>query len=93
MVLTQCHGKSRAMQCRNIILIHDYLLFVCVQAFICICSTFYFSPILLSMNCHSDCRIAGNPRPHPGIFQRSIKSSRVQELCQTHFVVETKNGR
>ena len=55
---------------------------------------FIFSPILLSMNCHSDYdtiddRIAGNRRPDPDIFQRSIKSPRVHELCHTHFVVET----
>ena len=52
---------------------------------------FIFSPILLSMNCHSDCdtiddRIAGNRRPYPGIFQRFIKSPRVYELCQPHFL-------
>ena len=35
-----------------------------------------------------DGRIAGNRRPYPDIFQRSIKSSRVHELCQTHFVLE-----
>ena len=54
---------------------------------------FIFSLTLLSMNCHSDDtidgRIAGNRRPYPDIFQRSIKSPSVLELCQTHFVVET----
>ena len=35
-----------------------------------------------------DGRIAGNRRPYPDIFQRSIKSTRVHVLCQTHFVVE-----
>ena len=54
---------------------------------------FIFSPILLSMNYRSDYnfidgRIAGNRRPFPDIFQRSIKSQRVHELCQTYFVVE-----
>ena len=54
---------------------------------------FIFSPILLSVNCHSDNdtiegRIAGNRRSYHDIFQRFIKSSRVHELCQTHFVVE-----
>ena len=52
-----------------------------------------FSPILLSMNCHSDYntidgRIAGNRRPYSDIFQSSIKSPREHEFCQTHFVVE-----
>ena len=54
---------------------------------------FTFSPILLLMNCHSDYdtidgRIAGNRRPYPDIFQFSINSPRVHDLCQTHFVVE-----
>ena len=56
---------------------------------------FIFSRILLSMNYHSDYntidgRIAGNRRPYLDIFQKSIKSTRVHELCQTHFVVEAK---
>ena len=41
MILIQCHGKSRAIQCRHIISIHDYLLFVCVHALICMYGTFY----------------------------------------------------
>ena len=105
MVVIQCHGESRAIQCRYIISIYDYLLFMCVHALICICmcvhaltcicSTFFiFSPILLSVNCHSDYdtiegRIAGNGYSYHDIFQRFIKSPRVHELCQTHFVVET----
>ena len=44
MVLIQCHGKSRAIQCRYIISIHDYLLFVCAHAFDSICGTFYIFP-------------------------------------------------
>ena len=35
-----------------------------------------------------DGRIAGNRRPYHDTFKRSIKSPRVHELCQTHFVVE-----
>ena len=35
-----------------------------------------------------DGHIAGNRRPYPDIFQRSIKPPRVHELCQTHFVVK-----
>ena len=35
-----------------------------------------------------DGRTAGNRRPYRDIFQRSIKSPSVYELCQTHFVVE-----
>ena len=70
-----------------------YLLFVCEHALICTCGIFIFSPILLSINCHSDYdtidgRIAGNRDPYPDIFQSSIKSPRVHELCKTHFVVE-----
>ena len=54
---------------------------------------FYIFSILLSMNCHSDYntidgRIAGSRRPYPDIFQRSIKSPRVHELCRTYFVVQ-----
>ena len=61
-------------------------LYASVVRFIC-------SPILLSMNFHSDYntidgRIASNRRPYPDIFQRSMKYHRVHELCQTHFVVE-----
>ena len=82
MVLIQCHGKSRAIQCSFIISIHDYLLFVCVHALICIFGTFFiFSLILLSMNCDLDFdtidgRFTGNRRPYPDIFQRSIQSPR-----------------
>ena len=70
-----------------------YYLFVCVHALICICGIFIFSPILLSMNCHSDYdtiegRNAGNRHPYPDIFQSTIKFPKVHELCQTHFVVE-----
>ena len=91
--LIQCHGKSRAIQCRYIISIYGYLLFVCIHAFIYFCGTFYIFPILLSMNCHSDNNtidghIAGNRRPYPDIFQRYIKYPRVHELCQTYSVVE-----
>ena len=93
MGLIQCHGKSRAIQCRYNISIHDYLLFVCVHAFICICGTFYIFPDTAVDELHSDYntidgRIADNRRPYPDIFQRFIKSPRVHELCQTHFVVE-----
>ena len=35
-----------------------------------------------------DGRIAGNRHPYPDIFQRSIKSPGMHELCQTHFLVE-----
>ena len=54
---------------------------------------FIFSPILLLMNCHSEYntiggRTSGNRRLYPDIFQRSIKSPKVHELCQTHFVVD-----
>ena len=92
MVLIQCHGKSKAMQCRYIIRLHDYYSFVCVHALVLL---FILSPILLSMNSHSDYdtidgRIAGYRCPYPDIFQRSIKSHRVHEFCQTHLVVETK---
>ena len=87
------YSVSRAMQCKYNISIPDKLLFVCVYAFICTCGTLYMFPILLPMNRHSeyntsDGRIAGNRRPYPDIIQRSIKSSRVHELCQTHFVVK-----
>ena len=63
------------------------------HALICICGIFVFSPILLSINCHSDYdtidgRIIGNRHPYPNIFQSSIKSPRVHELCETHFFVE-----
>ena len=54
---------------------HKYTLlslFLCAHALICVCGTFIFSPILLSMNCHSDGRSAGNRRPYPDVFQRSI---------------------
>ena len=52
---------------------------------------FIFSSILLSMNCHSDYdpidgRIAGNRRPYPDIFHRSMKSPRTYELYLTHYV-------
>ena len=51
-------------------------LFVCVQALICIFGIFIFSPILLSMNGHSDYdtidgRIAGNRHPYPDFFKLS----------------------
>ena len=79
-------------------IIRDYHLCVCTCAYMHLWY-FLFPPpapvlILLSMNCHSnydniDGGIAGNRRPYPDIFQRAIKSSRVHELCQTHFVVET----
>ena len=72
-VLIQCHGKLRTLYCRYIISIHYYLLFVCVHAVICVFGIFIFSPILLSMNDHSDYdtidgRIAGNRHPYPDIF-------------------------
>ena len=70
---------------------------VCTCAYIHLWYFSYFTPpplppILLSTNCHSDYdtidgRIAGIRRPYLDNFQRSIKSPRVQELCQTHFVV------
>ena len=36
-----------------------------------------------------DGRIAGSRRAYSDNFQRSIKSPRVHEFCQTHFDVET----
>ena len=56
---------------------------------------FIFSSILLSMNCHTDYdpidgRIAGNRRPYPDIFQRSIKSPKTYKLYQTHYVGQAK---
>ena len=94
MVLIQCHGKSRGIQCRYIINIHDYLSFMCVHAVICNCCALYIFLDTAIDELHSDYdtidgRIAGNRRSYPGIFQRSIKSPIVHELCQTHFVVET----
>ena len=95
MVLIQCHGKSRAIQCRYIICIHGYLLFMCVYMRFYAWGTFFIiSPILPSMKYHldydtSDGRVAGNRCPYPVIFQRSIKCLRKHELCQTHLVVYT----
>ena len=43
----------------------------------------------MSMNCNSNYITVdgrGNRRQYPDIFQRSIKSPRVHELCQTHCV-------
>ena len=95
MVLIQCHGKSRAIQCRYIISIHDYLSFVCEHALICTCGTFFYIFPDTAVDELStdydiiDGRIAGNRRSYPDIFQRSINSPRMHELCQTHIVVET----
>ena len=95
MALIQYYGKSRAIHYADISSVYMITFCLCVYALICVCGIlFIFFPILLSMNCHSDYdtidgRIAGNRRPYPDIFQRSIKSPRVLELCLTLFVVET----
>ena len=71
---------------------HDYLLFVSVHAFTCFYGTFYIFPDtavdeLLSDYNTIDDHIAGNQRPYPDIFQRSIISPRMHELYHTHYML------